>query len=171
MDTAKTQLSSESLFPAAYEILSEYLEGIDVRRDLSKIKLWHSSLTKISLAPEPVRQIREWLTSSDPSMIWLRGYIVQRNLINPISTMAANIVSAVQLAQVPVLYYFCGLHICSGSSKTPTFTIMTSLVLQALEWGERFARDSNNEGIDGVFTEERLEEAMTLDNIWSQCRE
>jgi hypothetical protein len=44
---------------------------------------------------------------------------------------------------------------------------MTSLVLQALEWRERFARDSNNEGIDGVFTEERLEEAMTLDNIWS----
>jgi hypothetical protein len=126
MDTVKTQLSSESLFPTAYEILSEYLEGIDVRRDLSKIKLWHSSLTKISLSPEPVRQIKEWLTSLDPSMIWLRGYIVQRNL-----------------------------------------TIMTSLVLQALEWRERFARDSNNEGIDGVFTEERLEEAMTLDNIWS----
>ena len=44
---------------------------------------------------------------------------------------------------------------------------MTSLVLQALEWREKFARNSNSEGIDAVFTEERLEEAMALDNIWS----
>jgi hypothetical protein len=167
MLTTETPLSSESLFPTAHEIFSEYLEGIDVRRDLSKIKLWQSSLTKISLAPEPVRRIREWLTSADPSIIWLRGYMVQRKLVNPISTMAANIVSAVQLAHVPVLYYFCGLHICSGSSKTPTLTILTSLVLQALEWRDKFARNSNNEGIDAVFTEERLEEAIALDNIWS----
>ncbi|KAF4630948.1 hypothetical protein G7Y89_g7190 [Cudoniella acicularis] len=162
----ETPLSPTSLFPTAQEIFSEYLEGIDVGRDLSKIKLWHSSLTKISLSPEPVRQIREWLTSVDPSMIWLRGYIVQRNIMNPISTLAANIVSAVQLARVPVLYYFCGLHICSGSSKTPTVTIMTSLVLQALEWREKFARNSIDQENDVVFTEERLAEAITFDNIW-----
>jgi hypothetical protein len=102
-------------------------------------------------------------------MLWLRGSILQSPLMNPITKLTANIISAAQLVKLPVLYYFCGFHPCSGRSKRPTITILTSLVLQALEWREEFDSDydSGREGTSSqLFTQERISEAVTFDSIW-----
>jgi hypothetical protein len=164
--TNDPQLPIASLLPAAQEVFSEYLGEIDVRRDLLRVQLWHSNLTKIGLAPEPVSRIRDWLTSADASMLWLRGHISHRQLVNPISALAANVILAAQAVRLPTVYYFCGLHLCSGRTKIPTITILTSFVLQALEWRDEFAPDSSIETRKAIFTKERLSQALTSESIW-----
>jgi hypothetical protein len=159
-----------SFLPIAQNVFGDQIAGIDVNEDLRRVQSWHCDNPYIT--PKTADRISDWLKSADASMIWIRGHIRSQRLSNSISGLAANLISAAQLSQTPVLFFFCGLNIRVGRSARPTFEILMSLVLQALKWPKELeSRKSNAEEIPSFSKDRILKARSSLKELWALFKE
>ncbi|KAF8533165.1 hypothetical protein BDD12DRAFT_984597 [Trichophaea hybrida] len=78
----------------------------------------------------PTDRILSWMTAKHSELLWIQGKPTSER-IPPISRYAAEIITSAKYGNVPVIYYFCGLHLRDSEHKV--CTLVNSLSLQLLE--------------------------------------
>ncbi|MCJ1309494.1 hypothetical protein MMC25_003154 [Agyrium rufum] len=120
---------------SAKEIFSNQLAEIDTTEDLSRVRGWRPNVVKdTSLTPEAAVRLKEWFTSDQPNLLYLRGSIRSQKVPNPVTSLSANIIRASQLSGLPTFFRFCGLKLHQYQSGYPQAVILQVIIVQALEW-------------------------------------
>ncbi|KAF8241840.1 hypothetical protein K440DRAFT_207995 [Wilcoxina mikolae CBS 423.85] len=78
----------------------------------------------------PTDRILSWMTAKHSELLWIQGKPTAER-IPPLSRYAAEIITSAQYGNVPIIYYFCGLHIRDSEHKI--CTLVNGLSLQLLE--------------------------------------
>ncbi|KAK1990491.1 hypothetical protein LX36DRAFT_526956, partial [Colletotrichum falcatum] len=79
--------------------------------DRDMVRLPADSFSPAMVSPEILRNIGEWAKAPPPSLIWLDGEPMQcGDFDNPMTTVAAKVISLAEQSRTPVVSHFCELR-------------------------------------------------------------
>ncbi|KAK2051879.1 hypothetical protein LY76DRAFT_556540 [Colletotrichum caudatum] len=79
--------------------------------DRDRVRLPTDSFSPVMISPEILRNISEWAKAPAPNLLWLDGEPIKcDDFDNPITMIAAKVISLAEQSQTPVMSHFCELR-------------------------------------------------------------